>query len=100
MYQDKKEQISQTLTSGGKFAFEKSSTEKICKFVEDISEFNPTLEKLKTNVGDISTIYNLIKTFNISTLSQEDHTDYENSFKNAYVNLSTKLQGQMEEINK
>lgn len=100
MYQDKKEQISQTLTSGGKFSFEKSSTEKICKFVEDINEFNPTLEKLKINVGDISTIYNLIKTFNISTLSQEDHTDYENSFKNAYVNLSTKLQGQMEEINK
>ena len=82
-----------------KCSSEKNTTEKTCKFIEELNAFQPTMVKLEENVSKITAIHTLIKQFNIENLSQKELNDYELTLKNAYVDMDKKIKENRNEIN-
>ena len=99
-YLQLKKEITDAVRQGDtKCSVEKNTTEKTCKFIEDLNAFQPTMQKLEENVSKITSIYTLIKQFNIENLSAKELNDYEQSLKNAYVDLDKKIKENRSEIN-
>ena len=99
-YAQLKKEIQQAVDEGNtKLATEHNTIDKICKFIEELNAFQPTMQKLDDNVNKIGNIYTLIKQFNIDTVSQKDLNDYETFLKNSYIDMDKKIKDERNEIN-
>ena len=99
-YLQLKKEIDEAVRMGEtKCSSEKNTTEKTCKFIEELNAFQPTMVKLEENVSKITAIHTLIKQFNIENLSQKELNDYELTLKNAYVDMDKKIKENRNEIN-
>ena len=85
-YRELKKEIDQIVEEAkGKINTEHNTIDKICKFIEELNAFQPTMQKLEENVNKMGSIYQIIKQFNIDTVLPKDLTDYETNLKNAFI---------------
>ena len=99
-YREIKKEIDEIVeTAKVKVNTEHNTIEKICKFIEDLNAFQPTMQKLEENVSKMGNIYSLIKQFNIDTVLAKDLTDYETNLKNAFIETEKEIKAQRNDIN-
>ena len=99
-YREIKKEIDEIVEAAkGKINTEHNTIEKICKFIEELNAFQPTMQKLEEDVTKMGNIYSLIKQFNIDTVLAKDLTDYETNLKNAFIETEKEIKAQRNEIN-
>ena len=99
-YRELKREIDEIVEAAkGKINTEHNTIEKICKFIEELNAFQPTMQKLEEDVAKMGSIYSLIKQFNIDTVLAKDLTDYETNLKNAFIETEKEIKAQKNDIN-